>query len=838
MKTAKKLLALVLVLVMVFGLVQMASAEFKDADDIENQEAADVLAYINVIEGRDDGNFDPTATVTRAEAAAIIARMLLKRSVADGLPNGATGFTDVPSDIWYAKYVAYCVSAGIIVGRSATIFDPNAPVTAAEFAIMLMRALGIGDPSRWVGPNWAMFAIIDGMALGILTGDGDFTGPCSRDSAALFAFNALIAGDEDVITTETEWWIIVMPGALPGSANASALAALKDKAKVTYDTERLAIQAGVGAGGTYLDDFIVVADVKETKVTKGSIANDVYNLYTSTVSDAFYRPNTTVWMQKDNKDIIAVASSPVPLLSYTDYVSAKTIFGDLGLKAPYNTTAPTYVDGAPNASPTSLVSNGGTLPDSGPGVLTEVYKVGSGYRIVIINTYVGTIAKVNDVSATADANVLVDEIDPSVAPGTLADSGLFETTGFSKDDVVLYTAAYDDDSGEYIVQSVDLADTLTVVPTARTAYTFRVGSTTYAYSANCFGAVSSADVTGKNERVIYLDTYDNVIYIEDADHTANYALVLLAEAVAADPWAGTPAGNKARLLLADGTTQDVPFNLTASNAASAGAVTPPTTVANYVGRLVEYAAGTTGYVLAVVDDTAGSSVNIVRNRVSMTDGGSPWLNANNKTIFFVYNTTSEKYSVYTGISAIPNITGATVAKAYQDNGMAVAVYVSVLGSGISTGTQAAKNIIWVNLASYDGDQADVDKGAFVEYEAVVDGEIVTIQVAPIIPVNDPALPAVVFESDWIYGCVEKNDDGFIVSATTFADTQTSSGAIAVTGDIITFGSIGVLFNSSTLFFSVDANGVLGATTASALNGKTFNVTFYTTNEILTAAFCY
>ncbi|UOF89825.1 S-layer homology domain-containing protein [Fodinisporobacter ferrooxydans] len=46
----------------------------------------------------------------------------------------ANGFVDVPNGQWYTQAVQWAKDHGIMVGTSATTFDPNKPMTRAEFA--------------------------------------------------------------------------------------------------------------------------------------------------------------------------------------------------------------------------------------------------------------------------------------------------------------------------------------------------------------------------------------------------------------------------------------------------------------------------------------------------------------------------------------------------------------------------------------------------------------------------------------------------------------------------------------------------------------------------------
>ncbi len=68
--------------------------------------------------------------------------------VRPGSPAGLP-FTDVPPAAWYAPYVAAAYRSGIAAGVSAAAFDPSGPVTRQEAAVLLIRAMGyrhVGSP--------------------------------------------------------------------------------------------------------------------------------------------------------------------------------------------------------------------------------------------------------------------------------------------------------------------------------------------------------------------------------------------------------------------------------------------------------------------------------------------------------------------------------------------------------------------------------------------------------------------------------------------------------------------------------------------------------------------
>ena len=98
------------------------------------------------IVGYTDGTFGPSRSMTRAEAAAIFARLLAEKN-GDTISTAAnTKFTDIPEHAWYSGYVKYLANNGITYGKSKTIFAPNDAITRAEFTTMAVRFFDVcGD---------------------------------------------------------------------------------------------------------------------------------------------------------------------------------------------------------------------------------------------------------------------------------------------------------------------------------------------------------------------------------------------------------------------------------------------------------------------------------------------------------------------------------------------------------------------------------------------------------------------------------------------------------------------------------------------------------------------
>ena len=201
----KKVISLALVIVILHSIIPLpagASASVSnlaDADNISYIEAVDVMTAIGAIDGFPDGLFYPRDGVTRAQAAALVTRLLLGRELADSLPVVPTGFSDVDgiSGVGFAvRYIAYCVSQNINItaGYSNSMFGPNDPITATQFAVMVLSALGYGTQGEYDAVYWETNAVLHGITKGIFDDVSeyvDFTKAVNREEIAQYAFNAL-----------------------------------------------------------------------------------------------------------------------------------------------------------------------------------------------------------------------------------------------------------------------------------------------------------------------------------------------------------------------------------------------------------------------------------------------------------------------------------------------------------------------------------------------------------------------------------------------------------------------------------------------------------------------
>ena len=189
----KKILALVLAFACAFTM--FAGAAFTDQADIKvKSDVVDTLVSLGVIEGFEDGSFQPNGTVTRAQMAKMIYVLRTGNSDASAYNDDKTSFTDIGSH-WARGYIKYCQSLGIIAGKSNTKFCPNDKVTAQEAAKMLLVTLGYdATKAGLVGTNWASKTNALADEAGLLEDvNTSFTAACPRQYAAQLIYNAIDA---------------------------------------------------------------------------------------------------------------------------------------------------------------------------------------------------------------------------------------------------------------------------------------------------------------------------------------------------------------------------------------------------------------------------------------------------------------------------------------------------------------------------------------------------------------------------------------------------------------------------------------------------------------------
>ncbi len=368
----KKFLSLVLALVMTMSLVTVSAGakDFTDSSKITYSEAVDVMSAVKVIDGYAEGDFRPTATLTRGAAAKIICNLILGPTTASALVADAAPYKDVPTNHTFAGYIAYCQKTGIISGYADGTFKPANTLTGYAFMKMLLGALGYNaETEGYTGPNWsinvAKRAINAGLNDGLKT---SFNGvkAVTREEACLYAFNTLKA---TMVEYENDSSITVNGVTFTNKSTAKEMA---NTAKVETIKD---------------DNKMQFAEKYFDKLVKKDTTDD------------FGRPAVT-WI--NNKTEVGTYVDYTTLVSsYTAKVKGGEVYNDIGSAAAKFDEVTYYVDG--KVQPASVVtdlmsdvkkSNKDTFGASGKGVLTEVYVDTDEETIdvVIINTYIADVS--------------------------------------------------------------------------------------------------------------------------------------------------------------------------------------------------------------------------------------------------------------------------------------------------------------------------------------------------------------------------------------------------------------------------------------------------------------
>ncbi|MCR2802687.1 S-layer homology domain-containing protein [Paenibacillus soyae] len=140
------------------------------------------LAAKHLMQGVSESKFAPDRSMTRAEFTATLVRAL-KLESAEPAP-----FADVEAGSWYADEVAAAYAAGLIAGKSSTVFAPEAQLTREEMAVILMNAARIkqGDAGKTASgsanaafqdedaiSDWAVSAVHTAAEAGYVKGRGN-----------------------------------------------------------------------------------------------------------------------------------------------------------------------------------------------------------------------------------------------------------------------------------------------------------------------------------------------------------------------------------------------------------------------------------------------------------------------------------------------------------------------------------------------------------------------------------------------------------------------------------------------------------------------------------------
>ena len=712
----KKFLSLVLALVMTMSLVTVSAGakDFTDSTKIQYNEAVDVMSAVKVIDGYAEGDFRPSATLTRGAAAKIICNLILGPTTASALVADAAPYKDVPTNHTFAGYIAYCQKEGIISGYADGTFKPANTLTGYAFMKMLLGALGYdAEVEQYTGANWSINVAKRAMNIGLKDGlIGDFNGvkAVTREEACLYAFNTLQA-------TMVEY-----SAKTSVSTNGTTVVIAGSEAKDVVNTGKTDSNIDKDGKMQFAEKYFEDLKLDKTSDDFGRPANK-WNVKKEEVGTYANTPDATFTKKVTKADVYNAIG--------------KTVYDDL---KDGDATLTTYFDGdgtkvkAADVDSTWANKNDtGKVNSTGNGDLTEIYvDDDNNVTIVTIRTYVFQAAtdydaKKESVNLTQDgskADNLTNAAKTIVLNDRTVEAEDYAVVKDLKaDDYVLVTAVKN--GSGYDVKSVEKAEVKTVeVSGYKLNDSVDAASTTYKYNANADSIKGTSYNVGKQATLV-LDKYGYIIAVEES--------VVLSDYVYIEKFGSTSSLNAkalANAIFADGTDAEITVKEVLG-------VKNKTTIANYGTSMAgwyTYSKNTANeYTLYAIeskynqkaDSFSGKDTVVSENgKVNPIKGTLSGVLANDDTVILVSDK-DDDITVYTGVKNFPGVkltsasSKATVSAVVKtSNGYASLVYIDVDGSATITGD---KNSNLVYVVEYDGKYVTKDNETFYKY-TVLDGE--------------------------------------------------------------------------------------------------------------------
>lgn len=152
-------------------------------------EAVKMLSEAGIIQGDANGRFNPEQTVTRAQAAAFLCRMLGIEETAK--VKKSTKFSDVPQSYWASGYVAAIADMEIINGFNDGTYKPNAPITCQQVLKMLVCSWGWQEYAESCG-GWPNGYVSVAQEYGYTKNTSQsFTANATRSTMAVYIYNTM-----------------------------------------------------------------------------------------------------------------------------------------------------------------------------------------------------------------------------------------------------------------------------------------------------------------------------------------------------------------------------------------------------------------------------------------------------------------------------------------------------------------------------------------------------------------------------------------------------------------------------------------------------------------------
>ncbi len=760
--------------------VGASAVDFTDGEDITHVEAVGTMTALNIINGKDDGSFDPEGTVTRAEMAKMITVALNGGSAPVLGTKGTPTYTDIKGH-WAESFIEYCSNLKIINGRGNGIFDPNGNVTGTEAAKMVLVAMGYDSTVfNFTGADWAINvnteannATPNKLYAGIEAIDPN--APMTRDAAAQLIYNGvqdhmMVKSPAMTITNGEITWEYSKSGdtILNTKYNANVYTAVvlgNEYVGLTggktqpgeiriqafqVDGEDVATRNMVLKANASLDMLgkpfkFIVKNTKSgstyTTVYGDAIPADIGNIYT--VSANVQSENTM--KLADFREEVEAAGITVASIRAT----MTTGSGDSAV----TTFGPSVFEDFTSTSDIANISALKAATENGK-IIEVIDHNGDGNadRILISTPVIGKVTTYNEKGNGGKGYVTVGNI--TTGAGINVAGEKFENVIGVEDVELNDIVSFIELNGKYFITKLEsVAGTVTKQvgdnQITMDGEIYKSSSLTDKKNVKNVTTLKAATSVGE-EVTLYLDASGYVVYTTGEDATANYMYVYAIESV------GDITGVKARAAFTDGSTTVITITsikdgsgtehkldsntnkLTAYVNDANGTIRPKyfndgvTTnipgdssgwTNNYKnGLLCQYTESNGNYKLTEIPAARTKAVTTVQQGKATLTSGSI---ADSKTIFIVKN--GSAYNVYTGIANVPTmkVVTATAANGVKadgttDNGVAECVVVT---SGAPTVTKS------IYVLDSKVTKAWEDGKTIYTVPALVDGEYEELQLS-------------------------------------------------------------------------------------------------------------
>ena len=734
MRNLKRALSLAMASIMVLGMMVVGAGavsydDFSDKDKIVNDDAVSMLVELNVINGKDDGSFDPEGIVTRAEMAKMIC-VVLNGGKDPSLGNVSNyTYTDTVGH-WAAAYIEYCTTLGIVAGDGTGKFNPSNTVTGAEAAKMLLVALGFkSEIEGFTGANWAVNVNVRANQKGLF--DELSINPSeglTRDNAAQMVWNALDAGvvsyDYTLITDGSS--ITSSPTLIDNESKTL----LTDKFKVSKLEGVIVANENATSTGTAVEKedvtvLLLTSDDADSKQDEG----DTITLKTATAANLLGKSVTMFAKDWKNGAYQTVLGNPVvssdnmiaTISEDSDADDVKDALKDAGIKEVSKAVLVQNFIRATDKDDKELTISG--MADvaklTGNGIEVTVISNDNDNKadfVIVTKMIAGKVSAYNAKGNDGDGYITVTALTDIAKADQIAGAEFADVKGsedLAKDDIVLYYRVGDTFYAEK-------ADSVNVTVTSTKGDDqIKDGSNTYKASAlsskydDDNNTVLTTAVEPDDEVTLYLDNFGYVVYTDAVTAADEYMFITGSDASVKSGFESLTIKG----VLSDGTEVTASVNKIDSKKLSSAfdGKTESAAEAMVNNKIVTYTKTGEKYNITVKDNT--KITQIEKNKANL--GGAT---ANSKTIF-VIGDKNDNYKVYTGIANVPNVTNKDAGLyCYAKSG--VAKFVVALNATTSDGDTNGIYILGKTAsAKKDGDDTIYVVEAYVNDEYVAELEL-------------------------------------------------------------------------------------------------------------------